>query len=72
MTSQGSPYTRFRRALEGGNLLIIRATAAELPRLGVAEAAAILLVIEQAQPDSDSGRRQRRGPRGSVAWHGTR
>ena len=31
MTSQGSPYARFQRALQGGNLLIIRAAAAGLP-----------------------------------------
>jgi hypothetical protein len=32
VTSQGSPYTRFDRALKTGNLNIIRAAAAELPR----------------------------------------
>lgn len=31
-------------------MLIIRAAAAELPRIGVAEAAAILLVLEQSDP----------------------
>jgi hypothetical protein len=51
MTSQGTPYTRFRRALDGGNILIIRAAAAELPRIGVAEAAAILLVLQRAEPE---------------------
>jgi hypothetical protein len=33
MTSQGSPYARFRRALKTRNLTIIRAAAAELPRI---------------------------------------
>jgi hypothetical protein len=51
MTSSGSPYARFRRALATGNLTLIRATAAELPRIGVAEAAAMLLAIERADPE---------------------
>ncbi len=50
MTSQGSPYTRFQRALATGNLNVVRAAAAELPRIGVAEAASILLVILRAEP----------------------
>lgn len=33
MTSQGSAYARFRRALERGNLLHVRAAAAELPQV---------------------------------------
>ena len=48
MTSQGSPYSRFQRALATGNVALVRAAAAELPRIGVAEAAAMLLVIERA------------------------
>jgi HEAT repeat protein len=50
MTSSGSPYARFQRALATGNLNVIRAAAAELPRIGIAEAAAILLVILRAEP----------------------
>lgn len=30
---KGSPYARFRRALETGNLTLVRAAAAELPRV---------------------------------------
>ena len=52
MTSQGSPQSRFQRALKTGNVTLVRTAAAELPRIGVAEAAAILLVIEQSEPDS--------------------
>lgn len=37
LTSQGSPYVRFRRALRTGNLTIIRA-AAELPRVDLGDA----------------------------------
>ena len=51
VTSSGSPYARFQRALATRNLVLVRAAAAELPRIGVAEAAAILLVIERAEPD---------------------
>jgi hypothetical protein len=47
VTSQGGATARFRRALQTGNLLLIRAAAAELPRIGLGDAAAILLVIEQ-------------------------
>ena len=50
MTSQGSPYSRFRRALDSGNMLIIRAAAAELPRIGLEHAAAMLLVLERSDP----------------------
>jgi hypothetical protein len=50
MTASGSPYARFQRALATGNLNVIRSAAAELPRIGVAEAAAMLLVIQRADP----------------------
>jgi hypothetical protein len=46
VSSQGSPYARFRRALANGTLLMIRAAAAELPRIDLADALAITLVIE--------------------------
>ena len=51
MTSQGNPFSRFQRALATGNLALVRAAAAELPRIGVAEAAAMLLVIQRAEPE---------------------
>ena len=50
MTSSGSPYARFQRALATGNMTLVRTAAAELPRIGVAEAAAMLLVIQRADP----------------------
>jgi hypothetical protein len=50
MTSSGRPYARFQRALATGNLTIVRAAAAELPRIGTAEAAAMLLVVLRADP----------------------
>jgi hypothetical protein len=62
MSSPGSPYARFQRALATGNLNVIRAAAAELPRIGVAEAAAILLVILRTEPDQYE--------RAAVRWLG--
>ena len=58
MTSHGSPYARFQRALATGNLNVVRAAAAELPRIGVAEAAAMLLVILRAEPRAVRARRR--------------
>jgi hypothetical protein len=52
MTSQGSPHPRFRRSLDGGSMLVIRAAAADLPRIGLAEAAAILLAIERLESEN--------------------
>lgn len=52
MNAPGDPHERWRRALATGDLPRIRAAAAELPRIGIAEAAAMLLVIEHAEPDA--------------------
>jgi hypothetical protein len=62
MTSSGSPYARFQRALATGNLNVIRSAAAELPRIGVAEAASMLLVIVRAEPEQYE--------RAAVRWLG--
>jgi hypothetical protein len=62
MSSSGSTYARFQRALATGNLGVIRAAAAELPRIGVAEAASMLLVIVRAEPDQYE--------RAAVRWLG--
>jgi len=45
MTSSGSPYSRFRRALATGNLALVRAAAAELPAVDLADALAICLLM---------------------------
>ncbi len=50
MTSQGSAYSRFRRALATGNLTLIRAAAAELPRVDLGDALAVCVAIRQAEP----------------------
>jgi hypothetical protein len=52
MNEPADPYDEWRRALGTGDLRRIRAAAAELPRIGIAEAAAMLLVIERAEPDT--------------------
>jgi hypothetical protein len=62
MTSSGSPYARFQRALATGNIDVIRGAAAELPRIGIAEAAAILLVIVRSAPEQYE--------RAAVRWLG--
>ena len=46
MTSDGSPYSRFQRAIRSGNLALIHATAAELPYVPLPDALAILLVLD--------------------------
>ena len=48
MTSAGSPYSRFRRALATGDLALIQATAAELPRVGLDDALEVCLVMRDA------------------------
>jgi len=62
MTSSGSPYARFQRALATGNLTVIRSAAAELPRIGLAEAASMLLVIARCEPQQYE--------RAAVRWLG--
>jgi hypothetical protein len=41
----GHPYTIFKRALERGNLMGAEATAKELPRLGLADALELTLLM---------------------------
>jgi len=47
MTSHGSPYARFQRALRIGKLTMVRDAAAELPRIDLDDALAICLLIER-------------------------
>jgi hypothetical protein len=62
MTSDGSPYTRLQRAIQAGNLAVIRATAAELGWVPMPDALRILVVIE-AKDDE-------RFERSAVRWAG--
>ena len=55
MTSQGSAYGRFRRALQRGNLELVRAAAGELPTIRLDDALRVCLLIR----DRDPGRYER-------------
>jgi hypothetical protein len=59
VTSQGSPYARFRRALDGGNPTLALAAARELPHVSLSDALALLLVL----------RGDRRYPKAAARWH---
>ena len=62
MTSDGSPYARFRRALQTGNELVVLAAARELPQIALDDALRICLVLR----DGDPGRYER----AAVRWLG--
>lgn len=61
MTSQGSPYARFQRALATGNPTIVSAAAAELPPLQLEDAFAVCLTYLPSDPA--------RFERALVRWH---
>jgi hypothetical protein len=52
MTAQGSPYARLKRALDAGDLFLIRAAAAELSQIPLGDALAICLLLCGSEPDS--------------------
>lgn len=62
MTSDGSAYTRFKRALSTGNINLIRAAAAELPRVSLPDALEVCLLLR----DHDQGRFEK----AAVRWLG--
>jgi hypothetical protein len=62
MTSEGSPYRRFRRALETGNAAVVTAAALELPRIALDDALRICLVLRGGDPE--------RYERAAVRWLG--
>ena len=62
MTSDVSPYTRFRRALEAGNDMLVLATARELPHIALDDALQICLVLR--------GGDRARYERAAVRWLG--
>jgi hypothetical protein len=61
VTSDGSAYTRFQRALAARNPLLIRTTAADLPRVELGDALAIALVLLDVEPE--------RYGRAAARWH---
>ena len=62
MTSDGSPYARFRRALETGNELLVLGAARELPQIALDDALRICLVLRDGDP--------KRYDRAAVRWLG--
>ena len=48
MTSEGSAYSRLQRPLLTGNLVLVEAAAAELPRIGLDDALTILALLADA------------------------
>jgi hypothetical protein len=50
VTSQGSAYARFQRALKTGNISVIRGAAAELPVVDLGDALAVCVAIREAEP----------------------
>lgn len=60
MSIKGSPYARFRRALEQGNLQLVYVEAAELPQVNLDDALAICaLMARERHPAFD---------RAAVRW----
>lgn len=60
MTSDGSAYARFKRALASANLYVIRAAATELPQVGLRDASEVCLLLRDQPAISSSG------PRGAI------
>jgi hypothetical protein len=62
VSSDGSPYVRFRRALKTGNEALVVAAALELPHVALDDALQICLVLRNGDPD--------RYERAAVRWLG--
>ena len=62
VSSEGSPYARFRRALKTGNEALVVAAALELPHVALDDALQICLVLRNGDPD--------RFERAAVRWLG--
>jgi hypothetical protein len=62
MTSDGSAYARFRRALDTGNENLVIAAAHELPYVALDDALHICLVLRDGDPE--------RYDRAAVRWLG--
>jgi hypothetical protein len=62
VTSDGSPYTRFRVALQSGNEMLVTMAAHELPYIALEDALRICLVYRDGDPD--------RYERAAVRWLG--
>jgi hypothetical protein len=49
VTADASPYTRFRRALDSGNLAMVRTAALELPTVRLGDALRIVYLMRDDQ-----------------------
>jgi hypothetical protein len=52
VTSEGHVGAHFRRAIDAGNLSVVRALAHELPQVPLADALAIVLLLARREPDN--------------------
>jgi hypothetical protein len=52
MTSEGHAYARFRRALAGSSMLVIRSAAAELEHIELEDGLAICLAFLELEPET--------------------
>jgi hypothetical protein len=62
VTSQGSAFMRFRRALDRQNVTEALSAASELQHVGLAEALELCLLLRDKTPE--------RCPRAALRWHG--
>jgi hypothetical protein len=62
VSSDGSAYARFRRALETGNEMLVLGAARELPQIALDDALRICLVLREGD--------RRRYDRAAVRWLG--
>jgi hypothetical protein len=62
VTSDGSPYSRFKRALQSGNELLVLSAARELPWIALDDALRICLMLRDGDPQ--------RYERAAVRWLG--
>jgi hypothetical protein len=60
VTSSGASYDRFRRALQTQDLVLIRATAAELPQVRLDDALEVCVLLRDREPE--------RYERAAVRW----
>jgi hypothetical protein len=61
VTSEGSAYHRFRRALDRGNVLEALSSAAELEHVGLSEALELCLLLRNKEPA--------RYTQAALRWH---
>jgi hypothetical protein len=61
VTSRGSPYMRFRRALDRGNVLEALSSASELEHVGLTEAIELCLLLRDKEPA--------RYTQAALRWH---